>query len=90
LVWVDWDGEFVIINMVVGRIKEIHLRRDDRISVCVVDRTDTNRYLGVESPSHLQRHEWCAALRQERREASGGQCRTALRGIEAAAVVRPQ
>ena len=53
LVWVDWDGEFVIINTVVGRIKEIHLRRDDRISVCVVDRTNTNRYLGVEGHAEL-------------------------------------
>jgi PPOX class probable F420-dependent enzyme len=46
--WVDWDGEFVLINTVVGRLKERHLRRDDRITVCVVDRTNINRYIGVE------------------------------------------
>lgn len=53
LAWVDWDGEFVIINTVVGRIKERHLRRDNRICVCVVDRTNTNWYLGVEGHAEL-------------------------------------
>jgi hypothetical protein len=40
--WVDWDGEFVLLNTVVGRLKERHLRRDDRISVCIVDRNNTS------------------------------------------------
>ncbi|MDQ4112249.1 MAG: PPOX class F420-dependent oxidoreductase [Actinomycetota bacterium] len=53
LAWVDWDGEFVLINTVVGRIKERHLRRDNRISVCVVDRNNTNWYLGVEGRAEL-------------------------------------
>jgi hypothetical protein len=34
LMWVDWDGEYVIVNTTVGRIKEYHLRRDNRITVC--------------------------------------------------------
>lgn len=51
--WVDWDGEYVLLNTVVGRLKERHLRRDDRISVCVVDRNNTQRYLGVEGHAEL-------------------------------------
>jgi PPOX class probable F420-dependent enzyme len=53
LVWVDWDGEYVIVNTTVGRIKERHLRRDNRITVCVVDRTNTNFYVGVAGHAEL-------------------------------------
>ncbi len=53
LVWVDWDGEFVLVNTVVGRIKEQHLRRDNWISVCVVDRTNVQRYVGIEGHAEL-------------------------------------
>lgn len=53
LAWVDWDGDFVLINTVVGRLKERHLRRDPRISVCVLDRTNTQRYIGVEGRVEL-------------------------------------
>ena len=53
LTWIDWDGEFVLINTVVGRIKEKHLRNDDRITVCVVDRNNPNWYIGVEGRAEL-------------------------------------
>jgi PPOX class probable F420-dependent enzyme len=53
LTWIDWDGEFVIINTVVGRGKEVQLRQDNRISVCVVDRHNTNSYLGVDGHAEL-------------------------------------
>src|SRR2546421_9856742 len=53
LTWVDWDGEFVLINTVVGGIKEKHLRKDDRITVCVVDRDNPNWYVGVEGRAGL-------------------------------------
>ncbi len=53
LTWVDWDGEFVIVNTVVGRAKEKNLRNDDRISVCVIDRENPNLYVGVEGRAEL-------------------------------------
>lgn len=39
-VWLDTDGEHVIFNTVIGRVKEKHLRRDPRIAVTVIPAAD--------------------------------------------------
>jgi PPOX class probable F420-dependent enzyme len=36
-VWVDTDGEAVIMNTAIGRIKERNLRRDPRVMVAITD-----------------------------------------------------
>jgi PPOX class probable F420-dependent enzyme len=47
-VWIDTDGENVIVNTVIGRAKEQHLRRDPRASVVVLPAEDQQSgYLSV-------------------------------------------
>jgi PPOX class probable F420-dependent enzyme len=48
VVWVDWDGEHVVLNLNNFRAKLGYLRRDPRVSVLVLDRRDPFRWLGVE------------------------------------------
>lgn len=46
-VWVDWDGEAVLVNTARGRSKERDLRRDPRATVCVFDHDDPYRWVSV-------------------------------------------
>jgi PPOX class probable F420-dependent enzyme len=46
-VWVDHDGEHVLINTALGRQKALNLRRDPRVALSVVDREDTQHYVQV-------------------------------------------
>jgi PPOX class probable F420-dependent enzyme len=48
VVWVDWDGEHVLLNLTAARRKLEYLRRDPRVSVLVLDRNDPFRWLRVE------------------------------------------
>jgi PPOX class probable F420-dependent enzyme len=48
VVWVDWDGEHVVLNLNTFRAKLDHLRRDPRVSVLTIDRNDPFRRLTVE------------------------------------------
>lgn len=52
-VWVDWDGSHVVVNTVVGRIKERHLRAGRPVSVLVVDANDPARYVSVTGTATL-------------------------------------
>jgi PPOX class probable F420-dependent enzyme len=53
LTWIDWDGEYVVVNTMVGRAKERHLRRDNRITVTVLDRNDVSKYISLEGRAEL-------------------------------------
>ena len=48
VVWVDWDGEHVVLNLNTWRAKLEHLRADPRVSVLVIDRQDPYRWLAIE------------------------------------------
>lgn len=48
VVWVDWDGEHVLLNLNNFRAKLQHLQRDPRVSVLVLDRDNPFRWLGIE------------------------------------------
>ena len=48
VVWVDWDGEHVLLNLNTWRAKLDHLKRDPRVSILVLDRDDPYRWLGLE------------------------------------------
>ena len=48
VVWVDWDGEHVVLNLNNFRAKLDHLRHDPRVSVLVLDRDDPFRWIGIE------------------------------------------
>ena len=48
VVWVDSDGEHVLLNLTTERAKLDHLRHDPRVSVLVLDRNDPFRRITVE------------------------------------------
>jgi PPOX class probable F420-dependent enzyme len=48
VVWVDWDGEHVVLNLATSRSKLEYLRHDPRASILVLDRNDPFRWLRVE------------------------------------------
>lgn len=48
VVWIDWDGEHVLLNLNTFRAKLDHLQRDPRVSILVLDRDDPFRWLGLE------------------------------------------
>jgi PPOX class probable F420-dependent enzyme len=52
-VWVDYDGEHVVLNTAVGRAKERHLRRDPRVSMLVLDPNDMYRWVAVTGRAEL-------------------------------------
>ena len=47
MVWVDHDGDHVIINTPKGTQKDRNLARDGRIPVCVVDHAEPTRYVQI-------------------------------------------
>jgi PPOX class probable F420-dependent enzyme len=47
-VWIDYDGEHVLLNLTTGRTKTAYLERDPRVSVLTLDRNDPFRWLRVE------------------------------------------
>jgi PPOX class probable F420-dependent enzyme len=46
-VWVDYDGEHVLINTAAGRQKDRNLVRDGRVALSIVDPANADRYLEV-------------------------------------------
>src|SRR5918994_4878547 len=52
--WIDTDGEHVLINTAEGRAKPRNLRRDPRVSVCVVDRQNPYRWLSITGTAELE------------------------------------
>jgi len=46
-VWVDFDGENLIINSEAGRQKDLNMRRDSRVAIEVQDPQNPYRYLLV-------------------------------------------
>ncbi len=47
-VWVDYDGEYILIDSAAGRKKDRNLRERPRVAVSVQDPDNPYRYLGVE------------------------------------------
>ena len=47
VVWVGRDGDDLLISSAAGRRKERNLAREPRVSLCVYDRHDPERYLEV-------------------------------------------
>lgn len=48
VVWVDWDGDHVLLNLNTWRAKLRHMENDGRVSVLVLDRDDPYRWIGIE------------------------------------------
>ncbi len=47
-VWVDFDGEFVIINSAKGRTKDRNMRAAPQVAVSIQDPENPYRYLGLQ------------------------------------------
>jgi PPOX class probable F420-dependent enzyme len=45
VVWIDVDGDTVLVNTAEGRTKTENMRRDQRVAICLLDRTDPYRQL---------------------------------------------
>jgi PPOX class probable F420-dependent enzyme len=48
VVWVDWDGEHLLLNLTEDRAKLGHLRRDPRLSVLTIHRENPYHWLAVD------------------------------------------
>jgi PPOX class probable F420-dependent enzyme len=46
-VWVDLDGDHVVVNSAKGRQKDRNLRRDPRVSLAIIDPDNPYRYLEI-------------------------------------------
>ena len=46
-VWLDYDGEHLLVNTAVGRQKDKNLQREPRVSVMLLDPENPYRYLEV-------------------------------------------
>jgi PPOX class probable F420-dependent enzyme len=46
-VWVDYDGKHVRFNSAKGRVKDINVRRDPRVSISLQDPANPYRYLEI-------------------------------------------
>ena len=51
--WIDYDGEHVLVNTAEGRFKPRNLRRNPRVSVCVVDRDDPYNWVAITGTAEL-------------------------------------
>jgi len=46
-VWIDTDGEFLLINTAIGRVKERNTRRDPRVGIAIADQSDPYSWILV-------------------------------------------
>lgn len=46
-VWVDYDGEYVLVNSSIGRQKDLNMRRDPRVAIDIQDPDQPYRHLQV-------------------------------------------
>lgn len=56
-VWVDYDGEYVLVNTAEGRQKDKNLQRDGRVSLMFVDPENPYRYLEVRGNIAVRTHD---------------------------------
>jgi len=46
-VWCDYDGTYVVVNTAKGRQKDRNMRRDNRVSLSIMDSKNPYRYLEI-------------------------------------------
>ena len=47
-VWIHMDGDLIIVNTEVGRVKQVNVDRDPRVSISLVDKNDPYKFLGLD------------------------------------------
>jgi PPOX class probable F420-dependent enzyme len=45
--WVDSDGDYVLVNTVMGRVKQKNTKRDPRVAVAVLDMSNPYRFAAI-------------------------------------------
>ena len=53
VVWLKRDGDDILVSTTVGRVKEKHLRRDPRASVCFYDPANPYTYFTVKGTASM-------------------------------------
>jgi len=46
-IWVDTDGDYVLLNTALGRVKQKNTQRDPRVAVAVLDMSNPYRFAAV-------------------------------------------
>jgi PPOX class probable F420-dependent enzyme len=46
-IWIDTDGDYVLLNTALGRVKQKNTQRDPRVAVAVLDMSDPYRYAAI-------------------------------------------
>jgi len=46
-VWIDTDGEFILVNTARGRQKDLNMQRDGRVALSIMDPSDPYDYVQV-------------------------------------------
>lgn len=46
-VWVDYDGQYILINSAKGRVKDKNMRRDPRVGLDLLDPENPYRHLSI-------------------------------------------
>jgi PPOX class probable F420-dependent enzyme len=46
-VWAEVDGDHIIVNTAIGRVKETNARRDPRVALALVDRADPYTWIEI-------------------------------------------
>jgi PPOX class probable F420-dependent enzyme len=49
-VWIDFDGEYVLVNTAQGRQKDRNVERDQRVALSIQDPENPYRYIQVRGP----------------------------------------
>jgi PPOX class probable F420-dependent enzyme len=52
-VWVDWDGEYVLVNTLTRRAKPRHIERDPRVEISVVNSENPYQYVRIKGRAEL-------------------------------------
>ena len=45
--WIDYDGEFILLNTAVGRTKYYNMLKRKHVGICIIDRENGYRYLSI-------------------------------------------
>lgn len=46
-VWIDLEGDFVLVNTAVGRVKHMNTKRDPRVAVSIVDQNNPYKMVAI-------------------------------------------
>jgi len=46
-IWIDSDGEYVLLNTAIGRVKQKNTKRNPRVAVAVLDMSSPYRYAAI-------------------------------------------